>query len=50
MVASFLDHADILISGLTLYPGDQISYECSGWDPQDGPLKWTMQLCRCPLG
>jgi hypothetical protein len=39
---------DIVISGLTLYPGDQISYECSGWDPQDGPLKWTMQLCALP--
>ena len=24
---------DIVISGLTSYPGDQISYECSGWDP-----------------
>jgi Swt1-like HEPN len=35
---------DILQTGLTLYPGDEISFECSGWDPEDGPLKWTMQL------
>lgn len=27
---------------LTLHPGDEISFEGSGWDPQDGPLKWVM--------
>ncbi|MBA2725292.1 MAG: hypothetical protein H0U53_04815 [Actinobacteria bacterium] len=36
--------AEILQTGLTLHPGDEISFEGSGWDPQDGPLKWTMQV------
>lgn len=30
---------DTLLTGLTLYPGDEVSVECSGWDPQDGTLK-----------
>lgn len=34
----------ILGSGLTLYPGDEVSFECPGWDPQDGPLKWRMEV------
>jgi len=36
--------AGILGTGLTLHPGDEVSFEGSGWDPQDGPLKWTMQV------
>ena len=35
---------DMLRTGITLYPGDEVSYEGSGWDPQDGALKWTMQV------
>lgn len=35
---------DIFLTGLTLYPDEEISFEGSGWDPQDGPLKWTMQV------
>jgi hypothetical protein len=35
---------DMLLTGLTLYPGDEISFQCSGWDPQDGALTWTMQV------
>lgn len=35
---------DILLTGLTLCPDEEISFEGSGWDPQDGPLKWTMQV------
>jgi Swt1-like HEPN len=31
-------------TGLTLHPGDEVSFDCSGWDPQDGPLKWTMDV------
>jgi Swt1-like HEPN len=29
---------DMLRTGVTLYPSDEVSFEGSGWDPQDGPL------------
>jgi hypothetical protein len=35
---------DMLLSELTLYPGDEVSFECSGWDPRDGLLTWTMEV------
>ena len=34
---------DTLLTGLTLYPGDEVSVECSGWDPQD---KTSSGRCR----
>lgn len=35
---------DIFQTGLTLHPDEEISFEGSGWDPQEGALKWTMQV------
>jgi hypothetical protein len=35
---------DMLRTSITLYPGDEVSYDGSGCDPQDGALKWTMQV------
>lgn len=34
----------ILRTGLTFHPGDEVSFEGSGCDPQDGTLKWTMSV------
>jgi HEPN superfamily Swt1-like protein len=30
-------------TGITLYPGDKVVFECAGWDPLGQPLKWTLQ-------
>ena len=26
---------------ITVHPGDEVIFECSGWDPEDRPLKWA---------
>lgn len=31
-------------TGIVLHPGDEVSFECSGWDPDDHPLTWNMKV------
>jgi hypothetical protein len=30
----------LLPPDITVHPGDEVVFECSGWDPEDRPLKW----------
>jgi hypothetical protein len=29
---------------ITVHPGDEVIFECSGWDPEDRPLRWTLDV------
>jgi hypothetical protein len=29
---------------ITVHPGDEVVFECSGWDPDDLPLTWIMNI------
>jgi hypothetical protein len=31
-------------TGLTLHPGDQVSYWCAGWDPDGRALRWDLRV------
>jgi hypothetical protein len=31
-------------TGLTLHPGDHVSYRCAGWDPDGRALRWTLRV------
>jgi hypothetical protein len=36
------------VTGITLHPGEDVSFECSGWDPDDRPLTWNMSVSGDP--
>lgn len=33
---------EIVPPDITVHPGDEITFECSGWDPEDLPLAWIL--------
>lgn len=35
---------DTLPPDFTVHPGDEIIFECSGWDPEDRPLAWIIKI------
>jgi hypothetical protein len=34
----------VVPTGITVHPGDEVTFECSGWDPEDRPLRWTLDV------
>jgi Swt1-like HEPN len=38
----------IVSTDITVYPGDEVTFECSGWDPEDHPLKWIFGVVGLP--
>ena len=33
----------ITAADITVHPGDEVVFDCSGWDPEDHPLHWEFQ-------
>ncbi len=35
-------------TGLTLHPGDEVTFQCRGWDPKGEPLDWKWNIGHHP--
>jgi hypothetical protein len=35
---------ETLPPSITVHPSDEVTFECSGWDPEGRPLRWTLNV------